>query len=342
MKPSIKINITDWWNKDFEKNYFIKFLSKKYNVIKSHNPDFLLCSVFGNNHLKYNCIKIFFTGENFSPDFNLYDYAIGFDAIDFLDRYLRFPLFITYEEALNLALKKHLFENEDELLNRGFCSFVVSNGGGARKREDFFNALSKKEFVASGGRYKNNIGAPVDSKLDFLKGYKFNIAFENSSSPGYVTEKLIEALGAKTVPIYWGDPLLSNTNFLGGGGYTKDSLQSFLNPNSFINLSDFSSIDECIGYIQHIHQDPQAYLKILREKAFSIDTKAYYEKKLETFFDHIFAQRKVSKISQGQFKLAYKNKQKEYQKLSASNKNNTALTKISSLFIRIKNKIKKP
>ena len=76
----------------------------------------------------------------------------------------------------------------------------------------------------------------------------------------------------------------------------------------------------------------------MREKAFSIDAKAYYEKKLETFFDHIFAQRKVSKISQGQLKLAYKNKQKEYQKLSAS----TPLTKISSLFIRIKNKIKKP
>ncbi len=341
MKPNIKINITDWWNQDFEDNYFIKFLSKKYNIIKSHNPDFLLCSVFGNNHLNYNCVKVFFTGENFTPDFNLYDYAIGFDPIDFLDRYLRFPLFVIYEQGLNLALKKHLFKNDNELLNRGFCSFIVSNGGGNKIRKEFFNNLSKKEFVASGGRYKNNIGKPVNCKLDFLKNYKFNIAFENSSSPGYLTEKLIEALGAQTIPIYWGDPLLNDTRLLGGGGYTKDCLQSFLNPNSFINLSDFSSMKECIRYILYLQQNPQPYLKILREKAFKINVKTYYEKKLEAFFDNIFSKPKISRISQGQFKLAYKNKQKEYQKLSISTKNSIFSIKILPLLMKIKNKLKK-
>lgn len=221
MKPSIKINVVDWWDQDFSKNYFIKFLSKKYNVIQSDNPDFLLCSVFGNQHLKYDCVKIFFTGENFIPNFNLYDYAIGFDPIDFLDRYLRFPLFLT-NGNLDLAMQKHIFHDENKLLKRGFCSFVVSNGRANKVRGDFFRALSKKYFVASGGRYKNNIGTPVDDKMKFIRKYKFNIAFENSSSPGYVTEKIIEALAARTVPIYWGDPLLNKNPSLvkknGGGG----------------------------------------------------------------------------------------------------------------------------
>lgn len=35
---------------------------------------------------KYDCIKIFFTGEEQSPDFNIADYAVGYDDIRFGDR----------------------------------------------------------------------------------------------------------------------------------------------------------------------------------------------------------------------------------------------------------------
>ena len=41
-----------------------------------------------------NAVKIYFTGENDVPDFNLADYALGFHYIDFGDRYLRFPLYL--------------------------------------------------------------------------------------------------------------------------------------------------------------------------------------------------------------------------------------------------------
>lgn len=37
-----------------------------------------------------------------------------------------------------------------------------------------------------------------------MRRYKFTIAFENQSYPGYVTEKIADALMAGTVPIYWG------------------------------------------------------------------------------------------------------------------------------------------
>ena len=37
-----------------------------------------------------------------------------------------------------------------------------------------------------------------------LHHYKFYLAFENSQSPGYVTEKLWQALKMGSVPIYWG------------------------------------------------------------------------------------------------------------------------------------------
>ena len=64
-----------------------------------------------------------------------------------------------------------------------------------------FEALSWYQQVSSGGRYKNNIGGPVDDKLKFQRKHKFVIAFENTATPGYTTEKIIGAFAAGAVPI---------------------------------------------------------------------------------------------------------------------------------------------
>ncbi|ANV98156.1 hypothetical protein BBW65_04780 [Helicobacter enhydrae] len=214
----IKLNVVDWWEEKLEYNYFLSFLSKKYKIIQSDKPDFLLCSVFGNQHLEYDCIKIFYTGEAITPDFNFYDYALGFDYLDFGDRYLRYPLFLLDQKTFKLAEQKHLLKDEAKLLQRDFCSFVVSNGNAHPIRKEFFEALSKINFVASGGRYQNNIGKYVENKLDFIQSYKFNIAFENSRYAGYCTEKIIDAFAAQSIPIYWGDPSLKTTFKNNGGG----------------------------------------------------------------------------------------------------------------------------
>lgn len=87
--------------------------------------------------------------------------------------------------------------SDQELLNRKFCSFVVSNSQFSDPlRKRFFERLCKYKKVDSGGRYLNNIGGPVRDKLAFCRGYKFNIAFENSSVDGYTTEKIMEAYAA--------------------------------------------------------------------------------------------------------------------------------------------------
>ena len=87
--------------------------------------------------------------------------------------------------------------------------------------------LSKYKRVDSGGRHLNNIGGPVDDKLEFQKDYKFSIAFENSAFPGYLTEKLPEAVIAQTLPIYWGDKLVHRD----------------FNTARFLNYPDFGSDD---------------------------------------------------------------------------------------------------
>lgn len=47
---------------------------------------------------------------------------------------------------------------------------------------------------------------PVDSTQDALEPYRYAVVIENSRSPGYFTEKILDAFKARTVPIYWGDP----------------------------------------------------------------------------------------------------------------------------------------
>ncbi len=118
-------------------------------------------------------------------------------------------------------------------------------------REDIFDTLSVYKQVDSGGRHRNNIGGPVPpaQTWDFLSSSKFIIACENSISPGYVTEKLGNAMLADAIPIYWGD----------------DFVNELFNPDRFINVRRFSSLDELSAYVQMLDQSDEKYLEVLRQ-----------------------------------------------------------------------------
>ncbi len=148
--------------------------------------------------------------------------------------HFRLPLYSVYFTNQNLTKAR----DAKSLLNKktSFCSFVVSNATETEERINFFHELSKYKQVASGGKYANNVGGPVANKRDFIGKYLFNIAFENSSHPGYTTEKIAEPWLEGCIPIYWGDPEI-----------TRD-----INPDCFINVHDFTSFDDAIKYIKEV------------------------------------------------------------------------------------------
>ena len=256
MKSTLKIKFVDFWEQYNPKDHFIyQILSKKYDVELSDNPDYVFFSVHGEEHLKYNdCVKIFYTGENLCPDFNLCDYAIGFEYINYGDRYFRLPNYYNpkYKEDLEYIEKKKAFGEEILEKKEGFCSFVYSNGNANPIRETIFEKLSEYKKVFSGGRFKNNVGGPVNDKVEFQKKYKFCIAFENSSHSGYTTEKIIQAYASDAIPIYWGDPDIEKT----------------FNPKSFINVNSFDNIDEAVQYIIDLDNDDIRYINMLNEPVF--------------------------------------------------------------------------
>ena len=175
MKKKIKIDFVDFWpDLVKEKNYFTDILEKYYDVEISPDPDYLFCSYFDNRHLAFrSCVKIYFIGENMVPDFNLYDYAMGFHNISFEDRYLRLPLYALYKEDYELVRNKHTFSDEYYLSKKGFCNCVISNPYpfADRRRDAMYEALSAYKSVGSGGRYNNNVGGPVKDKIAFEKEY---------------------------------------------------------------------------------------------------------------------------------------------------------------------------
>ena len=65
--------------------------------------------------MKYDCVRLMFMGENMSPDFTVFDYCIGFDFMEFGDRYFRLP-FAFYFDSEKLGFLKNLQKNRHGIL----------------------------------------------------------------------------------------------------------------------------------------------------------------------------------------------------------------------------------
>lgn len=246
----IKIKFVDYWpNHHLTEDIIYRWLSNHYEIELSEQPEYVIYSCFGYEHLKYDCVRIFYTAENFAPDFNECDYALCFEKMKFGDRCMELPNFFKYRKEIEVINSAERKESDSELLERGFCSYVVSNGCGNKIREDAFDELAKYKEIASGGRFKNNVGGPIEDKIEFQKKYKFALTFENSSHIGYTTEKILQAFASRTVPIYWGDPQVTD----------------YFNPNAFVNVMNFSCLKEALKYVEELDCDDKRYLQYVRQ-----------------------------------------------------------------------------
>lgn len=263
-------------------SYFLKVLKRLCDVeiVDKMVADYVFYSVFGDDHLFANdhSIKIFYTGENRTPDFNECDYAIGFDHIYYGDRYLRYPLYYLYEDMMLLAEKKHLDIDEKHLLSEktDFCSVTVSN---TNRPPNFFQmaeALEAYKPLDYGGSWKNNVGGNVQDKLAFDRTHKFTMAFEHTGYSGYITEKIVEAFAARTIPIFWGDP----------------AVVEVFNPRAFINVHNYSGVSAVVDVVRKLDEDKELYLAMQREPMYVRQGYALEnaEKQLEGFLSHILFQ----------------------------------------------------
>ena len=253
----IKVKFSD----GLEYSFFSDILSKRYDVELSDNPDFLFYNCHGFEHARYrDCVKIFVTNECCVPNFNECDYAISHSYLDFGDRHLRMPYYYWH-----MDIPAGRRNPGRETARRKFCNFVYTNfsgGDGALLRRKFCEMLMKKSHVDCPGTVLKNMDNAIEprggnweaGKIDFLRNYKFTIAFENIGSDGYTTEKLIHPFMAGSIPIYWGNPRVGE----------EFNTKSFINCNDYGN--DFGAV---IEKIMELDGDDEKYLAMLSESPYA-------------------------------------------------------------------------
>jgi len=270
MKKKLKAFFTDFGGypdtlEYIEKHEFVLFLSRFYDIdITSENPDVLFFSCYGFDFLKFDCTRIFYTPEYFKPDLNIADYAISFHSLN-SSRHYRLSYW-----RINRLLDSLLIEKDVDKIIREkdkFCNFIFSNYRN-KLRNSFYKKLSSYKHVDSPGVILNNTGYIVwgKDKIEFQRRCKFSITFENSSYPDYLTEKIIDAMAAHSIPIYWGDPLVGET----------------VNEKSFINCNKFNDMDDAIELIKEIDTNDELLKQYLSEPYF-VNKDELFEQEQEFF-----------------------------------------------------------
>lgn len=255
MGKKIKVWFLDYGINVPEDFIIYKLLKKNFEVELNSNPDFLIYGSYSVDFLKYDCIRIHYSGEQESPDFDLHDYEIGFDLVSYGDRYIRLAGY----QSLYLGTNSYFYNYNDlivhgtsiidDLKHRKFCSYLSSNPSQKSNRDKIVESIAKYKDVTSGGKHNNNIGYIVKDKIDFISNFKFNIAAENAIYNYYTTEKIYQAFLAKTIPIYIGNPLISKE----------------FNPKAFIDFNEFSSTDDFLKFIQKVDQDDSLWLEMINQ-----------------------------------------------------------------------------
>ena len=254
-RPAVRLGFAGFWD-DFDPrdNFLTRVIARRYDVVISDRPDFLIHSCIGrgrHDHLAHDCVRIFYTGENVAADWLSTDWAFTFEH-DPHPRHFRLPHWPFRVEPATLV--KPPDHDPDRVLaaKTRFCGFVVSNPL-CRVRNEFFRRLSRYKPVDSGGKVMNTLGHRVADKQAFLAECRFTIAFENESHPGYATEKIAEPMAVGSIPIYWGDPLI---------GRDFDS-RSFLSAHDCGSRKTSALLDELVERVVAVDRDPNLLREML-------------------------------------------------------------------------------
>ena len=275
-----------FWS-DFDYHDFIVYqlLKKNYDVIVESDPsqaEYIICSIFDKpfQYCSYPQPRIFYSGENYAPDFNLVDYAVSPYPIDYFDRNFCYPHFGTPARLEELEYKDRSYPITILDEKPVFANFIASHESEGNIRGDFFKALCQYRRVESAGPYLNNQpdGRCVDYKVDktdFQKKSKFSLCFESTAHKGFITEKIVDAFYADTIPIYYG----------------SETIGEIFNPDAFIDVRAFESFDKAVERIMELDQNDDLYLEMLRRPIFRdpqyvTNTHAA----MEQFLKHIFDQ----------------------------------------------------
>ena len=275
-RPRVSLNFSDC--PLHMEDYFLRVLSRRYQVLREDRPDFLIYALTGQRHRLHNGVKIYVHHETYRPNWKECDYAIlPFRSSDPRQFYL--PIY-AFGRPADPLLRSDSGPADEEEKTRFCCLLSSYADRSVRQRMDFFRALNRRRRVHSLGRAANNVGFRIpgghEAKLEALRPYRFTIAFENKQLEGWTTEKMYDPFCVGTIPIFWGDP---------------SAIRDF-NPAAFVNAYDFPDLETLADHVIRLDDDREAYLRMRRAPPFmgNRPSEHFDENRLLDFFGKIFAQ----------------------------------------------------
>jgi hypothetical protein len=232
-----------------------------------------------------NYVRVFFTGENVEPAMEKCEFALSFSRLVDHPNHMRLPIWVYGARKFGYTPDKLVKSTDIDwekvaVEKTEFCNFVYSHNVPFRNR--VFSALNAYRRVDAAGVCMHNMNGRriPDSlnwqvaKLEFLRRYKFTLAVESALWPGYVTEKLVHPMFAGSIPIYVGDPMVSDS----------------FNPDAYIDFARFATMREMIEFVREVDNDHALYLKMLAAPFFRDNKVPEYarDETILAFFERIF------------------------------------------------------
>jgi hypothetical protein len=270
----MRIEYSNVW-KGFEppKVLFNELLKPFENTDKEFN----ISAVWGpaEKGIKSGKINIHLAGE---PYYNKNNYDIILCSDYSNNNIISYPFFLhwIYWDEKNLIDKLFITPSiKAKNIPKKFCCFIVSNPR-CETRNNFFKLLNTFKKVDSCGKHLNNCGFimphghSTEKFREFISQYKFIIAFENTKTGTYITEKLINPLLANIIPIWWG----------------TDYVNEIFNENAFIRYNEKNPL-ETITKILQLDADDNKYIQMVNQQRFKNKDKFLEEYSLESMAEKI-------------------------------------------------------
>jgi len=214
----VGIHFCDWYP-DFDcKNNFILHLFK-YSGVSVYvcdyvEADLIIAGCYGQSLFSFisdsfDKLVLFVSGENLAPAYNVHDFSLTTWPNLFCGKNVRLPQW--YCELL--ASNPTFFAHETPQLCPPFLSapverpflFAAIYNNSTPLRDEVISVLSQR-YGSSNVHLFGSQRSGFVNKSEILSRTHINICFENSVSPGYITEKLFHALAHHCYALYWGDP----------------------------------------------------------------------------------------------------------------------------------------
>ena len=142
--------------------------------------------------------------------------AVYSQSYDFVDKNNKeFDYILTYDKELLSSGRNFLFypfgvcwiKDFSEPVKTKMCSIIASDKRNTPGHQFRHKVIDKFKYIH---HYGSNSLNQVEKKEEALKEYRFSIVIENAQYDYFFTEKLIDCIATKTIPIYWGCPSIGN------------------------------------------------------------------------------------------------------------------------------------